>query len=141
MHIAMLFKVFTKNQIKNENLLLIVNKKTFTKKETYLQHKVFAKSMLHTVQSGSYSIGIPGFKQRNKSIEKVNIHNFISKVLVSTCKMTVTFILLNLISKKQSLIFNAYISKTHPKALSVSGSSFIFKETFIHVGAIFSNIS
>ena len=33
MHIAMLFKVFTENQIQNENLLLIVNKKTFTKKD------------------------------------------------------------------------------------------------------------
>lgn len=31
----------------------------------------------------------------------------------------------------------AYISRTHPKALSVSGSFFIAKETFIQVGAIF----
>jgi len=30
-----------------------------------------------------------------------------------------------------------HISSTHPKALSVSGSFFIAKETFIHVGAIF----
>lgn len=31
----------------------------------------------------------------------------------------------------------AYISRTQPKALSVSGSFFIAKETFIQVGAIF----
>lgn len=33
----------------------------------------------------------------------------------------------------------AHISRTHPKALSVSGSFFIFSETFIQVGAIFSS--
>lgn len=33
-----------------------------------------------------------------------------------------------------------YISKTQPKALSVSSSSFIFIDTFIHVGAIFCSI-
>lgn len=31
----------------------------------------------------------------------------------------------------------AYISRTHPKALSASGSFFIARETFIQVGAIF----
>lgn len=41
--------------------------------------------------------------------------------------------------KCRILLTATYISSTHPKALSVSGSSFILNETFTHVGAMSSS--
>lgn len=92
--------------------------------EINLQHKVFLENMLHTMTSRGHSICIPLTVTTERLKMMPNL-----EIKVSSGKT------------EGMLLRSAHISSTHPNVLSVSGSFFIFKETFIHVGAIFSSTS
>lgn len=68
MHVSILFQGFTKeSKLKKQEMNC--HMKNFKREETYLQHKVFPKNMLHIVQSRCYSIGIPRFGEGNRQIK------------------------------------------------------------------------
>lgn len=96
-----------------------------------LQHKVLLKNMLHAMQGRCYCICIPLFKKGKKK-KRLLLTPKCARISWNTREKKGCFHPCGILS---------HISSTHPNTLSVSGSSFILKETFIHVGAIFSNNS
>lgn len=90
-----------------------------------LYHKIFAKNMLHSMQSTRHRIRIPLIMIMMKRHKSNKVH----PGLMLSIEM----------KQEKAKRDSSHISNTHPKALSVSGSSFIFNEIFIQVGAIFSS--
>lgn len=95
-----------------------------------LQHEVFTQNMTYAMQCRCYSICIPEYKRKTKQHQVRHQHSHY--LFIWSTK-----------EKQRNMGFFkvciTHISSTHPKALSVSWSSFILKETFTQVGAISSN--